>query len=167
MRADVKKAIAACLPCQSCKSRSGKPSGLLHPLRISTRKWTSWGIDWIVVLPITKRGYDSVLTVIDRCTKMIRLLPCSIQIDAQGTAELLLREVVRVHGLPSEIVSDRDPRLTSNFWTETCKVLGIHRMMSTTAHPQTDGQTERANAVAMQMVRCIVQDTNLRWPGVC
>ena len=99
-------------------------------------------MDWIVGLPRTVEGYDVILTVTDRLTKMIHFIPTRVESDAVETAHLFLREVVRLHGLPREIVSDRDPRFTGEMWREMCRCLGIRQALSTAYHPRTDGQSE-------------------------
>jgi transposase InsO family protein len=97
---------------------------------------------------------------------MRHFIPCHTTIDAVGLAKLFLREVVRLHGLPKTIISDRGPQFASTFWGQICHRLGIDRRMSTAFHPQTDGQTERMNAGMEQYLRVFVnhqQDDWVQW----
>ena len=91
------------------------------------------------------QGYDYLWVVICRLTSMVHLIPINTTIKASELASIYVKEVVRLHGLPDTIVSDRDSKFTSKFWKETHRILGTRLLMSTTFHPQTDGASERAN----------------------
>ena len=122
-------------------------------------------MDFVVGLPECE-GFDAVWVVVDRLSKMRHFIPCHTTIDAVGLAKLFLREVVRLHGLPRTIVSDRGPQFASVFWGQICNRLGVDRRMSTAFHPQTDGQTERMNAGMEQYLRVFVnyqQDDWVQW----
>ena len=122
-------------------------------------------MDFVTGLPWSE-GCDAIRVVVDRFTKQRHLIGCRSDIDAAGTAELFLRHVFRLHGLPLDIVSDRGPQFVSDFWKHLCRRLGIERKLSTAFHPQTDGQTERLNAVMEQYLRSYVtylQDDWLAW----
>jgi Chromo (CHRromatin Organisation MOdifier) domain len=97
-----------------------------------------------------------ILVVIDRLTKMARFIPTRSSVTSKETADLFLREVFRHHGLPSNIVSDRDPRFTAKFWEALQKALGVQLLMSTAEHPQTDGQAEAAVKVIQKLLRPFV-----------
>jgi hypothetical protein len=166
MSADVTAFVRQCPSCQLCKARNTAPPGLLQPLPVPDGKWHSISMDWVTHLPVTKTGFTAVCVFVDRLTKMCHLIPCHDTDDATATAHLLLTEVVRLHGMPREIVSDRDPRLTSVFWSSLCEVLRVTPAMSTAYHPQTDGQTERVNRVMEDVLRHFVsprQDDWDRW----
>jgi len=120
---------------------------------------------FVVGLPECE-GYDAIWVVVDTLSKMRHFVPCQTTIDALGLAELFLLEVVRLHGLPSTIVSDRGPQIASTFWQQVCSRLGIDRTMSTASYPQTDGQTEWMNASIEQYLRVFVnhqQDDWVKW----
>ena len=117
-------------------------------------------VDFILGLP---GKLDSIMTVIDRLSRMAHFIPCSSTLTAEGCANLLIDRVVKYHGVPEEVVSDRDPKFTSAFWASVCEALGIRRMMSTAAHPQTDGATERCNGTIGKILRCLVEDTGKAW----
>jgi hypothetical protein len=109
------------------------------------------------------RGFDSILVVVDRFSKMSHLIPCQESVDAAQTADLFLKNVVRLHGLPMDIVSDRGPQFLSKFWSSMCEQMGIQRKLSTAAHPQTDGQTERMNQTLEQCLRAFVNHDQNDW----
>ena len=111
-------------------------------------------------------GFDAIWAVVDWLSKMRHFIPCHTTIDALGLAELFLREVVRLHGLPQTIVSDRGPQFASTLWQQMCSRLGIDRRMSTAFHPQTEGQRGRMNASLEQYLRVFVnhqQDDWVKW----
>ena len=102
-------------------------------------------IDFITKLPLSQ-GYDSILTVTDHdCTKAAIFIPCNEEINAEEAAALYLKQVVTNFGLPSKIISDRDPRFTSKFTRELCRIIGIEQNISTAYHPRTNRQSERTN----------------------
>ena len=113
---DVRPYIRTCPACQQNKASNQKPAGLLQPLPIPHRKWESIGMDFIVQLPCSTAGHDSILVVIDRLSKLVHLIPTTTDVTALGVANLFIKEVVRHHGMPNSIVSDRDSKFTSNFW---------------------------------------------------
>lgn len=160
---DVAQYVKQCDLCQRNKSTNQKPVGLLKPLEAPKRKWESVSMDYITQLPRTKSGHDAILVFVDRLTKMTHFVPTVTSVTAEDTAKLFIKHVVRLHGLPDNIVSDRDPRFTSAFWAEVCSRLGIKRKMSTAFHPQTDGQTERMNRTLEDMLRHYVSPTQDDW----
>jgi hypothetical protein len=145
--------IRSCDSCQRIKARNTQPAGLLEPLQVPEGRWTSISMDWITHLPKTKEGFDSIVVFVDRFTKRAHFAECKMSDTAQDLAMIFLREIVRHHGIPLSIVSDRDPKLTSSFWKEVCTLLQVQQRMSTAMHPQTDGQTERMNRTLEEMLR--------------
>ena len=113
-------------------------------------------MDLITQLPRTRTGYDAIFVVVDKYSKMIHCIPTTTTVTAPQLANLFFREIVRHHGLPTSIISDRDPRFTSSFWSELWKRLGTKLAMSTAYHPQTDGQTESANRTIEDILRAYV-----------
>jgi hypothetical protein len=120
-------------------------------------------MDFITQLPVTKVGHDFILVFIDRLTKMVHLVPTITKVSAVESAKLLVHNVWRLHGLPKEIVLDRDPRFTSECWTEIMRLVGTKQSMSSAFHPQTDGQTELANAILEDMLRAYVSPQQDDW----
>ena len=120
-------------------------------------------MDFIVKLP-TSQGYDSILTITDQgCTKMAIFLPCNETIDAEGVAQLYFNYVFPRFGVPSKVITDRDPRFTSQFMKELCSQLHIEQNVSTAYHPRTDGQSERTNQWLEQYLRFWVNHHQGNW----
>ncbi len=117
-------------------------------------------MDFVTGLPISTNWkgdtYDSILVIVDRLTKMVHYEPVKVTIDATGLVEVILDVVVRHHGLPDSIVSDRGSVFTSKFWSSLCYFLEIKRRLSTAFHPQTDGQTERHNSTMEAYLRAFI-----------
>lgn len=156
MHKTVRRYIATCDTCQRTKASNAKPAGLLQPLQLATERWQSISIDFITHLPMTQNGHDAIATFVDRFTKRAHFAPCKTTDTAEDFAHLFLREIYRQHGLPSNIVSDRDPKFTSRFWAAVSSMLGTERHMSSASHPQSDGQTERTNRTIEELLRCYV-----------
>jgi transposase InsO family protein len=157
LRRDVEKYVSTCVTCQANKSSNQRPIGLLQPIPIPKRRWQVVTMDLITGLPLTRHGHhDAIVVFVDKLSKMVHYAPCTTTVDAAALAKIFLREVVRLHGVPEAIISDRDPRFTSHFWTALWKELGTKLKMSTAYHPQTDGQTENANRTLENMLRAYV-----------
>jgi hypothetical protein len=156
MERSVRFYVRTCDACQRNKPSNQKPPGMLQPLPIPNRNWDSVSMDFITKLPKTLDGHDSILVVVDRLSKMAHFIPTTNKVDADEAANLFFSNVFRLHGLPSSIVSDRDPKFTSNFWRVLFGLTGTKLAMSTSRHPQTDGQTERMNRTLEEMLRAFV-----------
>jgi hypothetical protein len=163
IRRDVNDFVAKCLLCQTNKSQTQKPAGLLQPLPIPEYPWQSVSMDLITHLPCTTRGHTAIVVFVDRLTKMVHFVPTTDTVGALGFADLFMSEVFRRHGLPENFISDRDPRFTSEFFRGICQYLGIKQLMSTAFHPQTDGQTERTNRTLEEMLRHYVGPSQEDW----
>ena len=163
LKKDVHDFITSCDQCQRNKGTNKHPYGLLQPLPIPTRKWESVSMDFITSLPKTKNGHDTIVVFVDRLTKTIRTEPTTITVTAPEVAQIFIRTIFRHYGMPRSIVSDRDPRFTSNFWRSFFQTLGTKLAMSTAFHPQTDGQTERANRTLEDMLRNFVSYKQTDW----
>ena len=157
MQRGVAAFIRTCHECQTSKCLTRRPYGLCQPLPIPDRPWQHVSLDLLSALPVTAEGYDSVVVFVDRLTKMAHFAPCRKKVSARQLSELYSREVVRHHGWPQAIISDRDPRFDSDFWRELMAASGTRLRMSTPYHPQSDGQTERANRTLVQMLRVFCQ----------
>ncbi|KAF1321538.1 reverse transcriptase, partial [Globisporangium splendens] len=148
----VRKYVRTCEICQRVKP-SGSTQAPLRPLAVPSDSWKSVSMDFIFGLPRDTHGRNGILVFVDRFSKMVHLAPVSDKISAEKTAKVFVDVVFRLHGLPVEIVSDRDTRFTSKFWRALFGLLDTKLSMSTAAHPETDGQTERVNRVLEDVLR--------------
>lgn len=148
--------VTACGSCQLNKPSNQAPLGLLQPLPVPENKFEHITMDFITDLPPTKGGYDAVLTIVDRLTKLARFVPLQKDASAKDVAVLFRREWYRSFGLPKVIVSDRDRKFQSKFWQALFSTLGTELRFSTAFHPQTDGQSERANRTLEEYLRHFV-----------
>jgi hypothetical protein len=115
MRRDVERYISCCTTCNKAKSRLN-PHGLYMPLSIPRAPWEDIAMEFVLGLPRTKRGRDSVFMVVDHFSKMVHFIPCHKTDNASHVADLFFNKVVRLHDVPNTIVSDRDAKFLSYFW---------------------------------------------------
>ena len=120
-------------------------------------------MDFVTHLPKTRQGYDALLVVVDYLTKMLILRPTHSTTTTVDTAKIFMDSVVRAHGLPRAIVSDRDTKYTSTFWCEVFKTMGTTLAMSSSFHLQPDRQIERANRSIEEMLRAYVGKRQTDW----
>ena len=144
LKEDVKKYVQGCTKCQQNKVQHQRKAGELHPLEIPEGPWQDISIDMIGPLS-RSNGMDAMVVIVDRFTKMIRLMATTTNISSEGIAKIYRDEIWKIHGVPRTILSDRGPQFASKFMEDFTKVLGTKRKLSTAYHPQTDGQTERIN----------------------
>jgi hypothetical protein len=127
------------------------------------RKWESVSMDLITALPKTRNNKDAIVVFVDRLTKMTHFAAVTTSIGAKDLAEVFLEKVVKHHGVPLTIISDRDPRFTSKFWQHLMNRMGTSLKMSSAFHPQSDGQTERMNRVLEDMLRNYIDPSQDDW----
>ena len=159
----IEQYVVSCDACQRNKPSQQAPMGLLMPLPIPDKPWEQVSMDLIGPLPRSHSGNDAIVVFVDKLTKVVHYVATTMQVTAPGLASLFLREVVRLHGVPKSILSDRDPRFTANFWSAFWSRLGTKLAMSTAYHPQSDGQTERANRTLESVLRSCVDFEQRNW----
>ena len=162
MRKDVRRYIRNCHTCQRSRTPRHRPSGILRPLPIPLRPWSSISMDFVTGLPWSN-GNDAVCVVVNHLTKMRHFVPCRTTTNAGDLADLFLHHVWKLHGLPNDIISDRGPQFASDFWQQLCSRLRISPRLSTAFHPETDGQTERANQNMEQYLHAFVSNQQDAW----
>jgi len=162
MHQDVGRFVRNCHICQRSHTARHAPFGILRPLPIPDAAWRHISMDFVTGLPWSN-GFNAILVVVCRLTKMRHLIPCRDTCTAEQLADLYARHVFRLHGLPQSIISDRGTQFTAKFWKALCKALKIQALLSTPFHPQTDGQTERSNAILEQYLRAYVNYLQDDW----
>jgi hypothetical protein len=153
MKRDVAAHVALCDMCQRVKAEHQRPAGLLQPLKVPEWKWEEIGMDFIMGLPRTRDGYDSIWVIVDRLTKVAHFIPVKTTYTGARLAELYISRIVCLHGVPKKIVSDRGTQFTSRFWQKLHESMDTKLNFSSAYHLQTDGQTERTNQVLEDMLR--------------
>ncbi|MCO5564460.1 hypothetical protein L7F22_018121 [Adiantum nelumboides] len=158
MKGDIQDYVSKCVVCQKTKYDRGKQPGLLQPLPIPDSPWESIFMDFIFGLPKSIHGNTGIWTIVDRFSKQAHFIPVKKTIKAHQMATLFISQVFKYHGLPTSIVSDRDPRMTSNFWKGLFENLGTRLNFSSAYHPQTDGQSEIANLTVLDLLKAYVTE---------
>lgn len=164
----VRRITEECTKCQRNKPKRHQPYGLLQPLPPPSRPWSSVTMDFIVKLPKSRepgsaRLCDSILVIVDRLTKFAYYIPTEETVTAEEMAYEVTRTLTANHGVPDQFITDRDKLFTSTFWKTFLASLGIDGRLSTSFHPQTDGQTERTNQTLEQYLRMYVNKLQDNW----
>ena len=127
--------------------------------QIPETKWSEISIDFVTDLPPSANGRDSILVTVDKATRMVHLAPCRKNITATGTAQLLWNTVIRYHGIPRGIYSDRGAQFTARSLQELWRLTGTKLGFSSAYHPQTQCVVERMNSVVSQTLRCLIRES--------
>ncbi|WVZ84215.1 LOW QUALITY PROTEIN: hypothetical protein U9M48_031269 [Paspalum notatum var. saurae] len=154
--------VSACRVCQQNKSEQLKLAGFLQPLQVPSMVWADIAMDFVEGLPRV-HGKTVILTMVDRFSKFAHIIPLAHPYTATTVARAFFTEIVRLHGIPSSIVSDRDPVFTSAFWRELFCLSGVQLNMSSAYHPQSDGQSEATNKIIAMYLRCLTGDRPRQW----
>jgi len=163
MELDVRKYVHSCYKCQTNKHQRLRPAGLLQPLEIPRSAWEHVSMDLITDLPTTEKGRDCLLVIVDKLSKMVHMAPCNKTLTGKECANLFRDYVIRLHGVPRKIITDRDTRFRGKFMDALTSALGINQALSTSFHPQTDGQTERMNQLVEDVMRNYVSAIQKDW----
>jgi hypothetical protein len=164
MTEEINKFCDSCGQCQRAKTVNQRPAGLLHSLPIPRKPWSSIAMDFAGPFPQAGE-FDYLWVILCRLSSMVHLIPVTTTLTATKAADRFVTEIVRLHGLPDSIVSDRDTKFTSKFWTEVHRLLGTRLKMSTAFHPQTDGASERMIRKVSQILRTVVKPDQTDWVG--
>ncbi|WVZ84340.1 hypothetical protein U9M48_031381 [Paspalum notatum var. saurae] len=149
--------------CQRVKADHLKPAGMLQPLAVPAWKWEDIHMDFIVGLPRTSKGYDSIWVIIDRFTKLAHFIPVKTIYHAKTYAEIYIARIVSLHGVPRTITSDRGSLFVSRFWEQLQIALDTNLIHSSAYHPQTSGQVERVNQILEDMLRACALTYSTKW----
>jgi len=159
----VREYVGSCLDCQRNKNPRHAPHGLLQPMELHYKPWQTVAMDFITDLPLSN-GCDSIWVMVDPFTKMAHFVPLkSGEKKTEDLIKIFARVYWRAHGVPLDIISDRDSRFTAHLWKDFLKLVGIKSRMSTAFHPQTDGQTERLNQILEIYLRAFVNYEMSNW----
>jgi hypothetical protein len=160
----VRQYVAGCEVCHRIKAARHPRHGVNMPIEPSSQPWEGVTMDFVTDLPeSTESAYTGILVVVDQLTKMAIYLPCRKDVDSPELARMFFGEVICKHGVPSNIVTDRGSQFTSRFWNRVCSHLSIDHRLSTSFHPQTDGQTERQNQTIEQYLRAFATYEQDNW----
>jgi hypothetical protein len=163
MKIEITRYVARCDTCRRVKAIHMKTIGPLQFLHILTWKWEDISMDFIVRLPRTAKGYDSIWVIIDRLTKIAHFLLVKVKYPVIAYVELYIARILSLHGVPKTIVPDRGPQFVSKLWEELHKSLGTKLLHSSSYHPQTSGQTKRVNQILEDMLRACVLEFPQKW----
>ncbi|EUC56265.1 Ty3/Gypsy polyprotein/retrotransposon, putative [Rhizoctonia solani AG-3 Rhs1AP] len=158
----IEEYVTTCDPCQKAKPDYRGQRGFLQPIPIPSQPFEVVTMDFIMDLPISK-GYNAILTIVDKLTKYAFFLPCVTTINEEETAKLFYDNVWIHYGLPRQVITDRDSRWTGSFWEHLTTLVGIQRSLTTAYHPQADGQSEVMNQTLEVGIRCFVEPTLDNW----
>jgi hypothetical protein len=158
MKRDVVNFVSKCLECQQVKVDHHHLASLLQPHDVSMSKWEVMSMDFVVGLLLTSHRHNAILLIVDKLTKSAHFILVRDTYDVTDVACVFVSEFIHLHEIPKNIISDRDSRFTSRFWTSLQSVLGTQLNLSTTYHPETDGKNERVNQFMEYMLRMYVMD---------
>ena len=162
MKADIRNFVTTCSVCAQAKPDRSRYPGLLSPLPVPSSSWQVISMDFIDGLP-TSGTANCILVIVDKFSKYAHFVPLHHPYTAGKVAQAFLDSVFKLHGLPTHIISDRDPVFTSAFWNELFRLAKVQLCLSSAYHPQSDGQTERVNQCLETYLRCFIHSCPKLW----
>jgi transposase InsO family protein len=162
LKKSVKEWVDKCDICKKAKPERIAYPGLLQPLKVPAGAWEVISMDFVDGLP-KSGGFNCIMVVVDKFSRYAHFVPLAHPYTAHSVALAFMREIHKLHSMPLEIVSDRDPIFTSKVWQELFRIAGTKLCMSTAHHPETDGQTERVNQCMEGYLRCFVHSCQTKW----
>jgi hypothetical protein len=163
MKIEITRYVEKCDTCKRVKVVHMKTARPLQSLPVPTWKWEDISMDFVVGLPKTSKGYDSIWVIVDRLTKTAHFILVKVKHPVITYAELYIARILSLHGVPKTIVSDRRPQFISKFWKELHKSLGTKLLHSSAYHPQTSGKIERVNQTLEDMLQACVLEFPQKW----
>ncbi|GKA21383.1 hypothetical protein Tco_0701372 [Tanacetum coccineum] len=163
MKEIITEYVGKCLTFSRVKADCQNPFSLLIQPEIPTWKWERITMDFVTKLPKTSSGHDTIWVIVDRLTKSAHFIPTRATDSMETLTRLYIKEIVSRHGVPISIISDHDSHFTSRFWQSMQNALGTQLDMSTTYHPETDGQSKRTIQTLEDMLRAFVIDFKKGW----
>jgi hypothetical protein len=162
MKQDIETYVRSCTICQQAKTEKVKLPGRLQPLPIPPDAWHTVGLDFIEGLP-KSNNFDTILVIVDKFSKYGHFIPLKHPFSAQTVAQAFVDHVYCRHGMPQVLISDRDKIFVSSFWQNLFKLADTTLNLSSSYHPQTDGQTERLNQSLETYLRCTINANPKQW----
>jgi hypothetical protein len=163
MKVDIAKYVAECDTCPRMKASHLRSARVPQPLSIPMWKWDDISMDFIVGLPLTAIKKDSIWVIVDRLTKTAHFIAVHTTYSVQQYAEIYMDQIVRLHGIPKTIISDRGTQFVARFWEQLHECLGTKLIHSSSYHPKTDAQTERINQILEDMLRASILHFDKSW----
>jgi len=163
MKKDVAEYVNNCLTCPKVKAEHQRHVGELQPLEIPTWKWDSISMDLVLNLPLFASKENAIWVIVDQLTKSAHFLPIKDTWGVERLAQLYVKEIVLRHRIPLDTISDRDQRFEAHFWQALQKAFGTKLNLSSSYHPETDGQTKRVNQIVEDMLRACVLEFRGKW----
>ncbi|CAN6721409.1 unnamed protein product [Malus baccata var. baccata] len=163
MKREIVEYVSRYVICQQVKAERKKPFGLMQPLHVPQWNWENITMDFVYKLPRTQNVHDGIWVIVDRLTKSAHFILVREKYSLSRLAELFVSKIMKYHGVPVSIISDRDPRFTSKFWIVFQEAFGSRLFYSTSYHPQTNGQSERTIQTLEDMLRSSVLQFGDAW----
>jgi len=161
MKREIAKYVSECDICRRVNASHLRPAGTLQPLNIPEWKWEDIIMDFIVGLPRTQKGYDSIWVVVDRLTKSAHFLPVKTLYLAKKYAELYVDRILCFHGVPKTIISDRGTQFVARFWEQLHASLGTHLIRSSAYHHRQPNREDKSNFGGYAPCLCLSLSTEM------